>query len=489
MRKWVYSIFAILILIILILPLIHGVVFKQRLLQLIDTINTDNRAKVEIVKYNLGWFHSQTTLRVTLNKGLSNFYQVSPTTAPTQPFTFTIDENISHGPIMYDHLQGGFEFGYAKIYNNIHISNQLETLLLGPLKNEGIIQIEMISEFNGNWSGHFHVPALSLSLHEMGSLTWAGLTGDFNFVITDKKISHVIFTGLIESILMQTTMKNGYFSKMMTQPIKYTYDVMHQSGGLISGNTKLYTRGVTINKQDGINYNIEKFSTRTAFSMDNTTVYNTNASLFIKNLDIPDAAFPSLSQIHLSVFGNNLNVKGLTGYLDYFNANTQETAKPVDVKIIDSLLAGMIMPTSVFRANVSLNTPLGSFNCHLKSIWHSEIPVHNSIADVISSAYTKINFIISPGVANKISELYNDDFIVQSTNGQNSLTKKSSTTTVVQPANLTPTPAQSVNTEAAKQFLNDLVIGGFFDKDQYNNYTTKLTIESGVWKLNGRAVN
>lgn len=556
-RNYYYA-FAFILIIIGMIPWIEGMLFKRHYFHLIDLINKDNRVKIDVLEYHEGWLHSYAKIHITINKQLTNLYLI------TTPIEFTIEENISHGPIVYDSLQNKIEFGHAKIRNDIHLSSQLETLLVGSLKSEGVLQIEMLSEFDGDWSGQIHISKLILYLQNIGKVTWDGLNSDFKIIERNNFIKKTKFDGKIELLTMQGDTKNPYFTEMAIQPIKYSYIASHENAGLFSGNSHTYTPSISIIKPDGSHIMGSHLAMNTSFSMDKNTFYNINLSINSKNLKIPNEAIPVILQFQILISASNFSTHGLFEYLNNFKSDAQNAMQTADLKAMESLLVHTIMPTSIFHGNISLNTSLGAFTCSFKSSWRPDVPIPNTFSDVISSAYTEVDFIMSPAVVQKIVELYKDNLITFNTphgksaliNNQSLAIKKLGETIFElqvkeflkqgkineqlalqiiaiknqhQPAaafsanidrlsltpeitsklkqlyqlqqneidskisiaktNETDTNVHPLNPETTKQLIDDLELGGFLKRDVNNNYVAKLTIGSGVWKVNGVDIN
>lgn len=503
MRKRIYYTLIVFLIVIALMPWIEGALFKKHYLHLIDIINKDNRVKIHIIEYKQGWLHSRAKIFITPNKALIKLYQISISGAnSTAPIGFTVDEQISHGPFIYDRFENKFELGYAKIQNNIYLPSQIETKLLGTLKTQGILQIDMLSEFDGDWSGKISIPAFSLSIPNFGDLAWLGLNGMFKIVLADNHFKHTRFEMQIGSIIMHGDAQNAYVKRMTIDPIKYRYNVTLDNSGLLSGYTNTYTRAFAITKADTSSVSGQHFAVHTAFNMDENTFYAGNLSINVKNLKISDKSLslPTISPLHIEVLASNFDTKNLHTYVNTFRIDSLDNINNVDLKTLEGLLIHTITPTSIFRGEISLNSALGSFTCRFKSTLRPDIPAPSTFDDLIASANTEADFIMSPSVAVKIIELYNGRISVANTpkgriaqikprTSSNTPPIASQTNTVTTSIQKQPVSVKTSPPLTPQQLIDELLIGGYLFKDDNNNYITNLTITSGVWQLNGKTVN
>lgn len=493
MRKRILYTFIIFLIAIAIMPWIEGALFKSKYLHLIEVINQDNRAEIKVISYQQGWLHSSAKIFVTLNKALIKLYQISITQANT-PIGFTVEEKISHGPLIYDRFSNAFNLAHAKIQNDIYLPKEIQTTLFGNLTTNDMLRVDIISKFDGDWTGEINVPTFSLSIPNLGNLTWFGLTGSFNIILADHYFKSTNFVAKLGSFILKSSSQDTSIRSIETDPIKYKYSASYDDVGLFSGTTNAYTHTISIIKTNETKIIGKSVAIHTAFNMDRRTFYAGNLSINIKDLNISSNIIPAIQPLHMLITVNNFSIKGLLSYLDNISVNTPEAMQKINVNTAEGLLMHMITPESFIEGDLSLNSSLGGLTSHFKSTLRSDVPPPSTFHDLIASLSTTANFVISPSVMQKIVELYNDKIFVSKTSQGTVAKFLTKPQTITVPASmtskLTPIPATNQSSNlSAKQIVEDLLYGGYLAKDDNNNYITDLTIKSGEWKLNGRIVN
>ena len=359
------------------------------------------------------------------------------------------------------------------------------------------MRFEILSEYDGDWSGQIHISALSFSMQNLGKIIWNGLNGSFKIVLNQNKFKHAKAETTIGSINIQVDPLNESIKEFAIQPIKYRYDVT-KSSGLLSANTNTYTPQIAITTLTNKKLIIDKFAIHTAFSMDQVTLYNANISINARDIKTSDKTISTISPFHFTLTTSNFSTEGLEDYLNNLNStNTTKNFQTIDFKILEGLLVHTITPISIIHGNIMLDTPSGAFTCNYKSNWRANVPAPNTFADIIASADIKFSVIISPSLAIKIIELYDGTLVVANTSqGKIAILKHKPAVQPLQNNNtlnkstlpLPQTDISYISSETPQQLIDELLLGGFIDKDNNNNYISVITIESGVWKMNGTPV-
>lgn len=497
MKKRISYTLLIFLIALMFMPLIEGTLFKNSYLHLIEIINQDKRANIQLISYEQGWLHSHAKIVVTLNKGLMTLYQIG-LSKTNGPVSFTIEEEIAHGPIIYDRISNMIELGHAKIQNDILLPAEIKTNYFSTLSSQGIVRVDLISKFNGNWRGQLKFPTFVLSFPDIGELTWQGLAGEFNIVLADHYFKYTDFEAELGSFSFKGSPTNSYVKSVDTYPLSYQYNASYDNFGLYSGYTNMYTHSISVIKSVETRLIGERVAIHTAFSMDNKTFYSGTLSINIKRINASSFNIPYIQPFHVLITVSNFSIKGLLSYLDNLQLNSPEAIQK-DVHAGEGFLMHMILPESNMQGDIALNSTLGSLTCHFNLLLRPDVPPPSTFKDLIASISTTANFIISPSVMTKLIELYNNKISVtktpQGTTAQIMTQPKTPTPPATTPPsiknNITPipNPANNQATETPQQLVDDLLYGGFLNKDDNNNYITELTIKSGVWKLNDRVVS
>ncbi len=527
--------------ILLIMPWLTGMVFKHKYYHLIDIINQDQRLKIDILEYQEGWLESTAKIRITLT---GNEFGNLPQIKFAHPVTFDLDETMFHGPIIYDTSHRILEVGYAKILTTMHLSEATENEVLGKLQSLGIMQIDVLSELDGDWRGHIIIPVLSLNIQNIGALSWAGLNGHFKLTLSDDHIKHINVDMKIGTFTMKGDDQNPAVRHVAIEPSEYEYNSTHENVGLWSGNSNLHSNGLYLVTQDGSYFSASNFNFNTKFGVSGGTFYNTNVAINIGNINATNNIIPMISDLHILVSADNFSAEDVLSYVNYFNSKMSQAQaiKIVNKSTIESLLVHTIRTTSELYSEISMKTTLGPITINSKSAWKENAPAPVTFDDVTMNSTTVMNVNASstlveqflqfltkkmhkPGQSSA-NDLNNDSF-----NQQLALYLKQGKITVndfVAIVNLEkekpsvtdfneklaqlnlPTDINSqlinlygtyLNTlppdggnlkkppQTPQQLIHDLLRIGYIQKDKDGNYFTTLTIEGGQIKINGSVIN
>lgn len=131
MHKRVFEFFIGTIFILIVLAWVDGALFKRNFYHVVDLINEDNRFKIDVIAYHEGILASHALLRVTiLNKNLTKFKQLNvPELKLNVPITFILREHILHGPLIYTKKYHNLQVGYASLHSNVITENTQKELV------------------------------------------------------------------------------------------------------------------------------------------------------------------------------------------------------------------------------------------------------------------------------------------------------------------------------------------------------------------------
>ncbi len=453
------------------IPYIDGVIFKKNYYHFVDVMNKDGHINVTILNYQRGWMNSCAKIRITINKNLFDFYQPSPIVTPL--ISFIIEENIIHGPIVYDRIKNRFKLGYANIESNIFLTDALKKMLPGMFIGPDIIFADMLSEFDGDWSGHVLIHPLAFTLQNVGNITWEGVDSDFKIGIRNEHIKHI--RNDLSSGLFVIDINNSAIKKILIEPVQYSYDVARQKTGLWSGNSKIDMLGFMITRSNGPMISSNKLSLQSTFSMDETTFYNTNLSIFFDDLKIPDYFISDISTFRLMVRANNFSTHGLNEYL----TNLTPTILPVlDLNQIETMLAHTVTTTSDIHGSINFSSSLGNMTTKFKIDWEPNVPAPDTISNIITGTYTEADVTASKPFIIKLLDMY-----MNGSQFKNQLMDQK--TPASAELNLKDDPKQSA-TKTPQESLIGLEIIGYVSKDKEDNYSTEFTVKNGIPKINGR---
>lgn len=408
MQKKRYLFVAIFILFLFgLIPWLDGIQFKRDFLELINIVSQDNRIKIDLLEYKRGWLHSHAKLRVTfVNTGLTNLPQINL----TAPISFIVEENISHGPIVYDHFQKELVFGYASIQSILQLSDQASTSLPENIKSETIMQIQTISKMNGHWVGQVHIPALSFSM-PIGKINLLGFDWDYRITVRDDRIKHLIVDLKTGTLSLKVDPKYRYISQINIQPIKYHSDSLHDVQGLWSGNSTLFTPGISIERPDGKSFSTDKIVINNKFGVSGVTFYETNLSINISNLKTPSQIIASIPTLQIWLSANSFSAQGIYDYMTFFNDKTPEAIKNVDLKTIEKLMANTVTSASILNTDISIATILGDATLKSKTTLQPNASMPTNVSDILDNSFTTATVTSSSPLAIKIIKMYDELFL------------------------------------------------------------------------------
>jgi len=526
--------------ILLVMPWLTGVIFKHKYYHLIDIINQDQRVKIDILDYQGGWLESTAKIRITLT---GNEFGNLPQIKFAHPVTFDLDETMFHGPIIYDTNHKILEVGYAKILTTMHLSEATETELLGKLQSLGIMQIDVVSELDGDWRGHITIPVLALNIQDIGALSWAGLNGHFKLILSDDHIKRINVDMKIGTFTMKGD-ENSAIRNAAIEPSEYEYKSTHENVGLWSGNSNLHSNGLYFVTQDGSYFSATNFNFNTKFGVSGGILYNTNVSLNIGNIKATNNIIPMISDLHILVSADNFSAEDALSYVNYLNSTMPQAIKAVNKSTIESLLVHTIRTTSELYSEISMKTTLGPIIINSKSAWKENAPAPATFDDVTMNSTTVMNVNASAILVAELLQFINkkmhkpdqssanaNDPKNDAFNQQLALYLKQANISVnefVAVVNLekeklsvtdfneklaqlnlpTNINSQLINLygtylsalpseggtlkkppQTPQQVIHDLLRIGYIQKDKDGNYFTTLTIDGGLIKINDSVIN
>jgi uncharacterized protein YdgA (DUF945 family) len=168
-------------------PFLDGLYFKQNFYELIQTRSANFGTPIEIIEYNLGWLSSTAKL------------SISPPNNPE--VKITVDQIITHGPVITDPDSGEHKFAEATIQSHIHLDKRYELYLTGSSANSesGVMGIFTWVSFSHHFKNHFQSAVFNIKVPgpTEGKISWAGISGDIetdfkhNFALENFKTSLV----------------------------------------------------------------------------------------------------------------------------------------------------------------------------------------------------------------------------------------------------------------------------------------------------------
>lgn len=438
-------------------PWIDGEFFKRKFLHVADIINQENRVKIEVLDYQQGWLNSSAKLRVTLiENGVTAPYRVA-TQKKSQPVTFIVEQDISHGPLIYDPLSQRFGVGYANIHSLVHAPQELAAAM---------IETSTLAQFNGDWLGEIRMPKMVANSPLM-NMEWDGLNGDYKLVVIQDDLRNLKINLHVGTITVNFGAQNNYVKQLWIEPISYTNDTARTRNGLWSGNANLATQAIRIKKFDGSLISVEGLTLSTSYGISGATFYNTAMIFNLYNLKLMHPLIPNTKLLHLKISASNFNAEGLNEYIQFFKSSTTEAINNMSMETIETLLAHTVMKNSSITGEGKADTDIGMIELRSLTEWDSTAEQPDTLAEILNTANTRIYVKASPQITKKIILEYKNNFAKP-------------------PEAISRVPNQAPLT--VDGMVDGLTRIGYIVKNE-DSYSTVFTINNGDLKINGRQLS
>lgn len=406
MRKVPYLYVAMLILIVcMLIPWVVGIVFERNFLSLVEAVNQDSRVEISILEYKRGWLHSHATLKLSLAKD-----SLVTKTNPTKPLTFIVKEKIIHGPIVYDGVHHSIHFGYALIQSVFHVAEKMNNALPENKNDIGFMQAEAVSKFNGKWKGYIHIPTLNFTT-AVGKINLLGLDAEYRLTIRDNLFKHLIVEAKGGTLSLKIDPQFKNISQVTVQPMKFTFDVLHDKKGLWSGNSSVFVPGVSLRRPDGKSYSTDKMTINNKYGMSDGIFYETNVSINIANLKTPSINLQLVPKLQIWLSANNLNGQVFYDHITNLVKGADDAMAILDLKTIEKLLSQSFSVTSILNSEIVMTTQNGELNVKATTKLQPNSPSLSSFNSIINNSLTSATITASIPLTVKIIKIYDETFL------------------------------------------------------------------------------
>lgn len=465
-----FCFFLIIIIIIISAPWLDGALFKKNYLHIIELINQDNRVKITVLDYQEGWARSYVKLRVTVgNNGLSSPFKSTKTLNVIQPINFIVEQDINHGPFIFNTLRQQIGFGYANIYSKMHFPEQM-SVTVEAANNDQFFDMNTLARFTGEWVGKINIPKFTITVSPLGKVVWEGLDGDYTLNFIHDLLTKISVNMRIGSMQVLIDAKNDYVTQIQTQPSIYVNDTYRNGRGLWSGKASLDVPGLKITKADNSELSVEDINLNSAYGIGGNTFYNNSIFLNLKKINTNNVNVPDIALLHIEILASNFDSEAMLDYARYFKSSTNEAMQNIDFNTLETLLVHTVMENTKLNAKVMAQTDWGKLLLDSQTAWDAVAPRPETLDNVIHHTVTTIKVEVSQEIATKLLTVYQNDIKIPEQADGNTL-----------PAKLIP--PKSALTPA--QILDGLLrIGYIMQNDQ--DYITTFTIENAIIKWNGR---
>ncbi len=469
--------FALMLLIALI-PWIIGSLCKRNYFHYVERFNQNSGIHIQILSYEQGWLHSQATIRVDIEHVLvSDLHKLNaPLMALIRPVSLTIHESIQHGPIVYNRIAQRFSIGYANIQSDLTLPADFALNFVTRLSSQGPIKIDTISRFNNRWQTHLAIPRLDMVIAPNAQATIDGILGTIDLQLKrNAKLIHLQFQLGAATI---DHLQSSFANKISTNPFDYRYNATLQNG-LLTGSTLIHLNQVAVWRPDNSIYTADRLILRNIFSIDDRILYNTSASIYIAKLNAVNSVVPLTSKIKINIKANNFDANGLNAYIEKLSNISPDLTTELNAMVLADIIMHAINSNSNVVADLTASTDLGKVSANAKMKWLA--PIKLTFMDIVHLALIQIDIRAEKPFVMHVLDVYGKEIDDSTDASARALLLKNKKNGGLLPVN--PTPRSR-----SEAILKAMLGVGYLQQDN-NDLLTTLTIQDGVWRMNGWIVS
>ncbi|TAK73479.1 MAG: DUF945 family protein [Gammaproteobacteria bacterium] len=467
MRKITYLILLLFLLgILAAIPGASGFWFKKMYFDTIAAINAGHQFNIEVLDYQEGWLHSSAKIKIT---------PILPNPPPPIPIQLevTIDQSITHGPLVYNDINKNWQFAAATIQNDIHI----------PFVSQNSMQIYSLATFYDDWFTQIYIPAINKIIPGKGKITWQGLQGEVDFHVTDQTIDRTKMNMTIGAFNADTDPQIPVSFHMNIQPISYQTQASRQFDNIWNGETQSSLPGLSIQSAGKTIIDLNKLTMGCTFGAARDIFWNANFQLSLDKLSAPDQPITVISPLTITSSINNFSAQGINEILKAL------PNKPMAYQVFPRI----IIPTSVMNNTITLSTSLGDLLLQATFSWPANTPLPASMDEITQKANINMNVKIAIPLVNLLIDNYAKKIAARSADKINAMVTERATSPVPTPT-LNQAPQQRIPTleelqqhavNNIKQQINNWIQQGYITQEN-DSYIVSIIRDAGVLQINGK---
>ncbi len=384
----------LLLLLILLIPLVDGFWFKRHYFRLIENINqSEDRFNITIENYHLGWFRSDAVIKIQ-NKLASS--QI--------PSHIKIEQTITHGPLVRDKIENKIVLAMASIQNTLHLTDYIEKAILGKEASKGVLQINTLVYFNGEYMTKLNTPPFTFSFIPKNYFTWQGLSGSLYFKVGNNMIQKA----RTEITIGGFSAESEFFDKfpemqIATDPIIIQSDSTLEPIGLWTSHSEISIPRIVIQSKSAIVTLINNLTIAYTTNVDTNGMYHLSQKMNLAKLDIPKWFFAQIAPASFSLSANQFNAQALAELTTYSRSDDVKKLSPEQKKqTYSALIAKTITPASQVNADLTLSTSSGIFLINGQLYWPNQIPLPQSMNSIYKNVSMRITARMAASLINQL---------------------------------------------------------------------------------------
>lgn len=398
-RKKILISIVIAIALIIFAPWLSGLWFAKTYRNLITFINTQGIFKIEVTQYDRGWFHSRAKMHVeVVDPSARQIWQtLNFQNTFLSTFVFTIDQDIQHGPIIYQYAPGFSSlFGLAAIHDQAYLLNDhSQTLALPPL--------DTWVTFNGMFIlKHLRIAQFGMSFPD------SHLHIQFNNGIQGK-----LCLGANQSHVCGNLNFSNIHSKLENQNLSITsaglrFDQYLGKSGLWLGNLSLVLPEVMWRDSSGEEFSASGIYFKT-YTEESSVTFNGRAELNIEKLQLADQV---VSPLHLKLTISGIDAQKLanlfTAYLKILRTGELYESQLKEKMLY--LLPQIINPGSRFKIDtLDLTTTFGKLELDGEVNWPNHSSVPERLFEVLQASNAQVNLRIDKSMIDEVLQVVSEN--------------------------------------------------------------------------------
>jgi hypothetical protein len=383
MRKRDFLLVVLILVSIAMIPWLDGYLVRAHYLAFIAKQNADNpKIKINVIDYSMGWIGSSVTLHIAP----ATVKQTSDKNT-LSAFVTTIEQEISHGPYLYDDLNKRWTFALADIKSNVIFPSYLSSFMIKQ-SEQNDVRADTLLGFFGNSTTHVAIPIFHFKLAPgLPKITWNGMNGDIVLAVEDNLIQQITASFTIRAIKIEGEIG------LTTNDAVVTYDLSYQPIGLWNGVYHMTIPSVIISDAAGVRAVFKDIHLDKKLGVSNKNLYDVNTRLSFANGIVTDLLINSF----LANFSiDNVDTKGILNLIH---------VPPKSPEEVNLGLSALISPTTALNTNIALNTSLGNLHVTGQAYWPKEIPLPKTFNTIQAHYNAKLDARVSIVLLNKLIEL------------------------------------------------------------------------------------
>ncbi len=389
-------------------PWLVGMSFKRQYFDFIAAINQKNQVKVVILNYKQGWLSSTASIQITpIISDSSSMLKRTPMLDPTQlaaMTTVTLDQTISHGPIVMDKINNHPTLAMGAVESILH-SPEIERLLYSNVKIQGLLTMQSLFDFNKEGFNLITLPAFQYTAQGMGSVSWQGLTANVVFHLTSHSEVDKIDTNLkfgAVSIKGDPSMWQGDFS---LQPITIRSATTKQALGLWIGSSEVNVPGAVLNEASAPVFNLNNLLFKNKATLSQTNQYQFSNTVNLTQLTVPSWSINSISGLTININFAGLNANELVNLVRFVNSMPNNISSDEFENQSLQALVRVITPSTNINVIALADTSLGKLNMKGLLFWPASVPAPKTPDDLFANTNAKVDIRMSIPLAKKIIDI------------------------------------------------------------------------------------